>query len=110
MTPMIPKISVSPDATRNSNNPYCRLLRHWIKKVATVTCVRYEVLCPGTGPHSGQGRGREGRAIRVRGSQARVKPLEAAQCCQGLDASYILQPRPGSASAFDATPITLFSL
>ena len=30
---MIPKISVSPEATRNSSRPYCTLLRHWMRKV-----------------------------------------------------------------------------
>jgi ABC-type sulfate transport system substrate-binding protein len=30
----MPKIKVRPEATRNNNNPYCRALRHWIKKVA----------------------------------------------------------------------------
>ena len=30
---MMPKIRVSPEATRNSNNPYCSALRHWIRKV-----------------------------------------------------------------------------
>src|SRR5256885_2733874 len=34
MTPMIPKISVSPDATRNSSSPYCSAFRHWMRKVA----------------------------------------------------------------------------
>src|SRR5882672_11504548 len=34
MTPMIPKISVRPDATRNSSSPYCSEFRHWMRKVA----------------------------------------------------------------------------
>src|SRR3990167_6884550 len=34
MTPMMPKISVSPDATRNSSSPYCSEFRHWMRKVA----------------------------------------------------------------------------
>lgn len=33
MTPMIPKISVSPLATRNNNNPYWTPLSNWIKKM-----------------------------------------------------------------------------
>src|SRR5438552_1511605 len=40
MTPMIPKIRVSPDATRNSSSPYCSALRHWIKKVTKSINVR----------------------------------------------------------------------
>src|SRR6188768_3575985 len=34
MTPMMPKISVSPDASRNSSRPYWTALRHWTRKVA----------------------------------------------------------------------------
>src|SRR6266446_10114108 len=34
MTPMIPKISVRPDATRKSSSPYCSEFRHWMRKVA----------------------------------------------------------------------------
>src|SRR5688500_4544459 len=34
MTPMIPKIRVSPLATRNSSSPYCTEFRHWMRKVA----------------------------------------------------------------------------
>src|SRR5438046_596462 len=34
MTPMIPKISVSPLATRNSSRPYWTAFRHWTRKVA----------------------------------------------------------------------------
>src|SRR5450631_4877572 len=34
MTPMMPKMSVSPEATRNSSNPYWSALRHWTRKVA----------------------------------------------------------------------------
>jgi len=33
ITPMIPKISVSPLATRNSSRPYWTALRHWTRKV-----------------------------------------------------------------------------
>jgi hypothetical protein len=33
MTPMIPKINVKPEATKNSNKPYCSAFRHWIKKM-----------------------------------------------------------------------------
>src|ERR1700682_5806486 len=35
MTPMMPKMSVNPEATRNSSNPYWNALRHWTRKVAT---------------------------------------------------------------------------
>src|SRR6185312_10120047 len=31
---MMPKISVSPLATRNSSRPYCTALRHWTRNVA----------------------------------------------------------------------------
>src|SRR5450755_4777324 len=34
MTPMIPKISVRPLATRNSSRPYWTAFRHWTRKVA----------------------------------------------------------------------------
>src|SRR5476649_207167 len=34
MTPMMPKMSVSSEATRNSSNPYWSALRHWTRKVA----------------------------------------------------------------------------
>src|SRR5678816_2276736 len=34
MTPMIPKISVRPLATRKSSRPYWTALRHWTRKVA----------------------------------------------------------------------------
>src|ERR1043165_9297686 len=42
MTPMIPKISVSPLATRKSSSPYWTAFRHWTRKVAksiVVQCV-----------------------------------------------------------------------
>src|SRR5258706_13139163 len=32
---MIPKMSVNPEATRNSSNPYWTALRHWTRNVAT---------------------------------------------------------------------------
>src|SRR5258706_6242407 len=32
---MMPKMSVNPEATRNSSNPYWRALRHWTRNVAT---------------------------------------------------------------------------
>src|SRR5450432_400881 len=39
MTPMIPKISVSPLATRNSSSPYCTLFRIWIShSTVSVRC------------------------------------------------------------------------
>jgi hypothetical protein len=41
MTPMIPKISVSPEATRNSSSPYCSEFRHWMRKVAKSIDGRY---------------------------------------------------------------------
>src|SRR4051812_6963162 len=31
---MMPKMSVNPDATRKSSNPYWRALRHWTRNVA----------------------------------------------------------------------------
>src|SRR5512142_3326235 len=34
---MIPKISVSPDATRNSSKPYWTAFRHWTRKVPKST-------------------------------------------------------------------------
>src|SRR6188472_2881035 len=34
MTPRMPKISVSPLATRNSSSPYCTAFRHWTRKTA----------------------------------------------------------------------------
>src|SRR5258706_12602911 len=34
MTPMMPKMSVNPLATRNSSSPYCSAFRHWTRKVA----------------------------------------------------------------------------
>ena len=37
MTPMMPKISVSPEATRNSSSPYWTAFRHWTRKVAKST-------------------------------------------------------------------------
>src|SRR5471032_1089777 len=42
MTPMMPKISVSPEATRNSSNPYWSALRHWMRNVATSMGARRE--------------------------------------------------------------------
>src|SRR5271154_876811 len=35
MIPITPKMSVSPEATRNSSSPYCSALRHWTRNVAT---------------------------------------------------------------------------
>src|SRR5258706_16065645 len=32
---MMPKMSVNPEATRNSSNPYWTALRHWTRNVAT---------------------------------------------------------------------------
>src|ERR1700710_2838609 len=37
MTPMIPKISVSPEASRNSSSPYWTAFRHWTRKVPRST-------------------------------------------------------------------------
>src|SRR5258706_14196977 len=34
---MMPKISVRPDASRNSSSPYCTAFRHWTRKVAIST-------------------------------------------------------------------------
>src|SRR5450432_1038299 len=42
MTPMMPKISVNPEATRNSSNPYWSALRHWMRNVATSMGARRE--------------------------------------------------------------------
>src|SRR5258707_4610489 len=42
MTPMMPKMSVSPEATRNSSNPYWNALRHCTRKVATSIGARCE--------------------------------------------------------------------
>src|SRR5690606_9764015 len=37
MMPMMPNISVSPLATRNSSRPYCTAFRHWIRNMTGST-------------------------------------------------------------------------
>ena len=80
---MMPKISVSPEATRNSSSPYCSAFRHWIRKVARSMANRAPA---------------DGDAGRVRH--------------QGWCDAYILQPRPGSASPLlgDADDLVLLAL
>src|SRR5207244_4021954 len=87
MTPMIPKISVSPLATRNSSKPYCTAFKHWTRKVARST---------------------ETQRKRARRSQRPIKPRPRIRLCRsdgwrpsgagaqrlgGVDRSYLAAAR-----------------
>src|SRR6266446_8916866 len=110
MTPMIPKISVRPDATRKSSSPYCSEFRHWMRKVARsmqVTKAKSEAQqAKERSAASAHPATHKDPAPPVR----RVAPLGGRSAATGRlhPGGYIRQPRAGSLNAFAATLTSLF--